>query len=265
MAGTKHSRGGDFDQAEFGGVLRRLAGDGAILRKEDRGTYSLARAGRRVGTLSAAIVRTLAGRGLLCAVSGTNHEFVLSEAGHALLRRHRAQGDDAFRDQHRLAGTRTLEPGGDRAAVNFGETPLGWLARRRGPDGKPFLDADEFESGERLRADFTYASLTPRLTQHWAEPTGAGRGRVDADPRDAQIAAKQRFLRALDAVGPGLSDVLVAVCCHLQGLEEAEREFHWPTRSGKVVLKIALGRLAEHYRSGARRPPTRPSTGTVPA
>ncbi len=258
MARTKRNA----DQAELWALLRRLGREGTVLHADNHGTYSLCRAGRRVGTLSAAVVRMLAGHDLLCAVPGTNHEFVLSDAGHALLRRRLAQGDDSFRAQHQLAGARALAPGGDRAAVNLAETPLGWLARRRGPDGKPFLDTDEFEAGERLRADFTYASLMPRLTQHWAEPIGAGRGGAEADPRDSQIAAKQRFLRALDAVGPGLSDVLVAVCCHLQGLEDAEREFHWPTRSGKVVLKIALGRLAEHYRSGARRRRAAPQPAT---
>lgn len=262
MAGSIGARGGGGGR--LGGVsaralstlLRRLAGDGVVLRGNADGTYSLVRAGRDVDTVPADAVQALARRDLLRGVVGTNGEYVLSDAGRGLLRRDAAPGDP-FRAQHRLAGTRALAPRGARAAVNLGETPLGWLARRRGPDGQPFLCADEFEAGERLRGDFTYASLTPRVTQHWGEPagTGSGRGAADADPRDAQIAAKQRFLRALDAVGPGLSDVLVAVCCHLQGLEDAEREFHWPSRSGKVVLKIALARLAEHYRAGVRRPP----------
>jgi hypothetical protein len=209
---------------------------------------------RDAPVVSAEAVRILADRDLVCATDDTKREFRLSEAGRALLRRHEAQ-DDPFRAQHQLMGARRVEPGGGRIPVNLAETPLGWLARRRGPDGRPLLDDDEFAAGERLRADFTYASLTPRLTQRWAEPSGAGpgRGRCDVEPRDAQIAAKQRFVRALDAVGPGLSDVLVAVCCHLQGLEEAEREFGWPVRSGKVVLKIALQRLSEHYRSGKGR------------
>jgi hypothetical protein len=261
MGGKKRNTN-NADWTELWALLRRLGGDGAVLRMDDQRTYSLFRAGRRAGALPAAAVRMLAGHDLLRAVPGANREFMLSDAGHALLRRRLAQGDDSFRAQHRLAGTRALAPGEDPVAVNLAETPLGWLARRRGPDGKPFLDTDEFEAGERLRADFTYASLTPRLTQHWAEPIGGGRGRAEADPRDSQIAAKQRFLRALDAAGPGLSDVLVAVCCHLQGLEDAERAFHWPARSGKVVLKIALGRLAEHYRSGARRRRAAPRPGT---
>jgi hypothetical protein len=61
------------------------------------------------------------------------------------------------------------------------------------------------------------------------------------------IAAKQRFRLAMSAVGPGLSDLLFDVCCHLKGLESIESTNEWPIRSAKVVLQIALDRLAAHY------------------
>ncbi len=64
---------------------------------------------------------------------------------------------------------------------------------------------------------------------------------------DHTIAAKKRLDGALDYVGPGLKDVLFRVCCHLEGLEAAERNLGWPVRSGKVVLTIALSRLQCHY------------------
>jgi hypothetical protein len=33
-----------------------------------------------------------------------------------------------------------------------------------------------------------------------------------------------------------------------EGLETAERALGWPSRAGKLVLRLALDRLATHYR-----------------
>jgi len=52
---------------------------------------------------------------------------------------------------------------------------------------------------------------------------------------------------ALDDLGPGLADVVLRVCCFLEGLESAEKRLGWSARSGKVVLKIGLQRLLRHY------------------
>ena len=52
----------------------------------------------------------------------------------------------------------------------------------------------------------------------------------------------------MKAVGPGLNDLLFDVCCHLIGLEDAEQRTRaGRERAGKVVLTIALDRLALHY------------------
>ncbi|MGF1607500.1 MAG: DUF6456 domain-containing protein [Rhodothalassiaceae bacterium] len=72
-------------------------------------------------------------------------------------------------------------------------------------------------------------------------------GPVGLLPSDIRVDAKRRFDRAEAAVGPGLADILVRVCCWLEGLEQAEAGLGWPVRSGKVVLAIALDRLADHY------------------
>ena len=64
--------------------------------------------------------------------------------------------------------------------------------------------------------------------------------------------ARERVAKAVEALGPGLSDVALRVCCFLEGLEATEKRMGWAARSGKVVLKLALQRLVAHYGLGQR-------------
>ncbi len=61
------------------------------------------------------------------------------------------------------------------------------------------------------------------------------------------IASRQRVRLAMDDPRPEFSGLLMDVCCFLRGLEEVERERGWPPRSAKIVLQLALDRLARHY------------------
>jgi hypothetical protein len=128
----------------------------------------------------------------------------------------------------------------------------GW----RGRDGRSLIEADQLQAGERLRADFTRAHLMPRTTSNWSEPLSSGRhaggGERAGAFTDTVIAARQSVHLALDAVGPEFAGLLLDVCCFLKGLEDIERERAWPARSGKVVLQLALARLARHYGYSAR-------------
>lgn len=63
-----------------------------------------------------------------------------------------------------------------------------------------------------------------------------------------QLAARQRFDAAVAAVGQGLTDILWRVVCAGEGMRDAEQALGWPVRAGRVVLTIALDRLADHYR-----------------
>ena len=133
------------------------------------------------------------------------------------------------------------------------ESPLAWLRSRRGPNGESLIAAEEFEAGERLRADYTTAGLGPRVTMAWETVVASGsRGRSGRPPEglmlaEKALAARGRVHAALDAVGPELSSVLLEVCCLESGLEVAERHLGWPSRSGKVILRMALVSLARHY------------------
>ena len=154
---------------------------------------------------------------------------------------------DAFDYPNRVMGRRVLAPADavDRqvVAVNLAESPLGWLARRG------LLSARQVAAGERLREDHARAGLGARVTMRWeAAPGAAERGGGGAQGQAlGAIDAKRRFDRAIDAVGPGLSDILWRVACEGDGLAEAEKGLGWPTRAGKLVLGLALDRLVAHY------------------
>ena len=178
--------------------------------------------------------------------------YAISAAGLSWLRRRLSAGDE-FAAQHQERRIRVVEVGGARrtAIVNDAESPLRWLAKRKDKAGKPMLEPFQLEAGERLRADYQFAGLTSRVTASWnpaAQGGGVGAGANDAAAMlDNVMAARQRVVRAVAAVGPELAGILVDVCCHLKGLEEAERHEGFPQRSGKVVLQLALTRLARHY------------------
>lgn len=72
--------------------------------------------------------------------------------------------------------------------------------------------------------------------------------RCGPPPGEKQIAAKQRFDGAIAAAGKGLEDVLWRVVCAGEGLPQAEKALGWPVRSGKLVLQLALDRVADFYR-----------------
>jgi hypothetical protein len=160
---------------------------------------------------------------------------------------------DSFRRQHGGVTRRKRGPGETAVATfaNEAESPLAWLARRKGPDGRTFISPTQLAAGERLRADFTRAGLTPRMTANWSAPIAQGRrggsGESAAAFNDLVIAAKERLARTLGSAGPEFAGLLLDVCCFLKGLETVERERGWPPRTARIVLTLALDRLARHY------------------
>ncbi|MFT4707231.1 MAG: hypothetical protein ACI9PU_001071 [Ascidiaceihabitans sp.] len=159
-----------------------------------------------------------------------------------------------FAEQHREWGEKVV-PDVDtgrpkRMRYNLSESPLTALARRRDKDGSPFLSDELVHVGERLREDFELAQMGPRVAQNWDRfLTAGGRGGFapDSGVGDGPSAARRRVADAMADLGAGLSDVVLRCCCYLEGLETAEKRLGWSARSGKIVLRIALMRLQQHY------------------
>ena len=65
--------------------------------------------------------------------------------------------------------------GGAQPLVDAAESPLVWLARRKTRDGRPLIAPEQLQAGERLRAEFTRAQMTPRVTSNWTASIAQGR------------------------------------------------------------------------------------------
>ena len=228
-------------------IFRKLFAPGAHIGAHPQTGFALfvgegARAGRYA--LDAAMLREFLARDWLRPRGTVPESWRLSAAGEGWYLRAQAQSEP-FAAQHQARAEKLIETaqGARRVTINEGESPLGWLRRRR------LIDQAQFEAGERLRRDFTLAQLSPRLGVDFTAPIVLGRrgAKSETSLSDTVLAAKQRFRAALIAVGPGLADLLFDVCCHLIGLGEVEQAKDWPRRSAKVVLDIALDRLALHY------------------
>lgn len=240
-------------------VLRRLA-DGptflavasdldraVILRDAGPGEAPL-----RLGTVSRDRAEAWALEGWIAAdaPSGRVVRYRLTPSGRALIRAHRLP-------------ERALVPVAQAPAFGFGEaparflmdeesdgrirhmrsamveSPVQMLARRRAGEGAPFLSRAQVAAADRLREEFEAAEIDGPLD--W-DPVLSG---VEA-PDDLPDAARPVWA-ALLALGPGLADVTLRCACQIEGLETFERKMGWSARSGKIVLRIALERLARHY------------------
>lgn len=159
-----------------------------------------------------------------------------------------------YADSHRIWEQREISDPEDgrrrRTRVNIAESPLLMLARRREPDGRPFLAPELVGAGERLREDFELAQMGPRVTQNWDRflTSGIDVSRVSAGMGGGSEGARNRVAAALRELGPGMGDMCLRVCCFLEGVEMTERRLGWSARSGKIVLRLALMRLERHYR-----------------
>jgi hypothetical protein len=231
-------------------ILALCAEPTARLEQRDDGRYAVNSSARaRAASVSDATVRRLAVQGLL--EEAQPGRFVAAPAARGWLKR-QASSEHGFRAQHSdLVETCEAGDRDRKVLVNLDESPVASLARRPGKNGEPWLTADLSTAAERLRRDFEIGQLQPRVTANWSASVNDGRRTGDGagvkDLTDMALAARLRVDRAMRAVGPELSGVLVDICCFLKGLEMVERERQWPARSAKLVLRLALASLARHY------------------
>ena len=129
--------------------------------------------------------------------------------------------------------------------VNLAESPLGWLHARR------LVTNRQMAAGENLRRDYERGALPQRIVMSWdsapISKTPRGASQYGAATL-AQIDARNRFHGGIAAAGPGLGDILWRVVCAGESVPVAEQALGWPTRAGRLVLTLALDRVADYYK-----------------
>lgn len=162
------------------------------------------------------------------------------------LRRQMLEPDD-LAAQHRL-DSRT--PAGAR--LNLAESPLSRLAVAAAGESAPYLERHQVEAGERVRRLAERAQLQPRVTMSYSGAHTAGRKGPGHAAEITDMAAEARAeLSRLHRVLPrDCADVILDVCGLQKGLQVVETERGWPRRSAKLVLRIGLEHLAQHFGYG---------------
>nr|WP_321483497.1 DUF6456 domain-containing protein [uncultured Cohaesibacter sp.] len=187
--------------------------------------------------------------------------FALTNKGKSALRRQklhreeiRLSGQESNRTTEERVRVKAQSSRSDANAIKA-ESPLQHLANRKKGDGSTYLSTSQVEAGERLCSDFIRGQLVKTLGINWqglgeeegAISKNARRAKASRNLGDAALDAQDRFRAALKYVGEEFADPLIDFCCFQKGLEEMERTRNWPARSAKLVLSLALARLARHY------------------
>lgn len=247
-------------RVEAGRALQRLLEPGAVLAvAADMDKAVVVRETETGSNRRAVVDREIAEAMALknwitCAIPGRISRYQITGAGRVALEQLQGEAETrkaGFADSEAafLGSRHETKAGSKRGRKRYGiaETPLVLLSRRRGTDGERFLSDQLVRAGERLREDFEMAQVTLTPDLEWDAVLDTFDARHDGALARATRSARRSVRRALEDLGPGLSDVCLRCCCFLEGLETAEKKMGWSARSGKIVLRIALQRLKRHY------------------
>ncbi|MGL1922066.1 MAG: DUF6456 domain-containing protein [Hyphomicrobiales bacterium] len=145
-----------------------------------------------------------------------------------------------------------LESGGDYS-------PIYKLYNRQRNIRHKYLNETHLQAGQQLFDKFVNANLQPNITMNWEKLASAPQphytGVKDTGLGESLYLARKQLYEALEYVGEDFAAILVEVCLFGNGLEATEKALAWPARSGKLLLTMALDRLAQYYKIDVKQKP----------
>lgn len=247
----------DHGITDVASLLLRLGRPGAYLRSTGQGAAAIIGASRGAALGVPTQIALAARSAGLLKVSGEPSAGceVLSDEGRSALRQLLMSA--AAKNGDRRGSTKGSHGQRPRARQFMAErqpkaTVVQQLAARRDSRGQPLLSETQVNVALRFANDFLLAKLQPNVTMRWsAEPSAQPRRRgapgAGLELAEVTSAAQERVRDALRHLGGALADIVVDVCAFERGLENIEASRQWPSRSARIILAIALDRLAEHY------------------
>lgn len=123
------------------------------------------------------------------------------------------------------------------------------LSKERGANGQPFLSAYDIQAGELFQRDYNHCFGNMGQTTQDFENVHVDQSHINGQENHTvrQIDASQAFNAAKGVLGPGLEQAALMICGDGKSFDVLEREQHWVRGSGRMILKLALQRLAQYY------------------
>lgn len=129
--------------------------------------------------------------------------------------------------------------------------PLLKLYNRQRNMAHKYLSETHLQAGQKLFDLFVKANLRPNVTMNWENLQSVKQshhtGGKDMGFSETTYIARRELYESLSHVGQEFSAILVEICLFGNGLEATEKAMNWPARSAKLLLTMALDRLAEYY------------------
>lgn len=137
-------------------------------------------------------------------------------------------------------------------AASADHAPLLKLYNRQRNMAHKYLSETHLLAGQKLFDLFVKANVRPNVTMNWENLQSVKQshhtGSKDVGFSEATYMARRELYESLSHVGQEFSAILVEICLFGNGLEATEKAMNWPARSAKLLLTMALDRLAEYYR-----------------